>query len=91
MTAPFTGKRIHNAYFTNEANDTIEVVYNDGTEDNPVMVSVFVPATDPDHYMTRALLDEGIDFEQIAVNTVTHKRLESAVWTAIVKRFVASY
>lgn len=89
MTAPFTGKPIFDAYFTNEANDTVEVVYNDGTEDQPIMISVFVPATLSDHYMMKALIDAGFDYEQIAVNTVNRKRYESAMWNTIIKRAAA--
>lgn len=89
MTAPFTGKPIVEAYFTNEANDTIQVVYNEGTEEAQNLVSVYVPATDFNHYMLKALLAEGFDFEQIARNTINRKRLEAAMWSTVYKRYAA--
>ena len=87
MTAPFTGKPILEAYFTNEANDTIQVVYNEGTAEAPQLIAVYVPATDFNHYMLKALLAEGFDFEMIARMTINRKRLESAMWTTVYKKY----
>jgi hypothetical protein len=89
MTAPFTGKPIAEAYFSNEANDTIQVVYNEGTDEVQNLISVYVPATDFNNYMLKALLAEGFDFERIARNTINRKRYEAAMWSTVYKKYAA--
>lgn len=86
MSAPFKDKQIHSAFFTNEANDTIEVMYNQGSEESPEFISTFVPATDASNYMLRDLQSMGWDFEKIAITTVQRKRFEAALWNSVVKR-----
>lgn len=73
--AVFSGKQILYAVFTNNANDTIEVVYNHKNDgEPPEYISVWVPATDPTNFELIGLKDEGWSFERI--QRETHKRLE---------------
>lgn len=90
MSTPFDGKTIANAFFTNEANDTIQVIYDQGDDPlNPNWGSVYVSALDPDHYMLKSLLGLGYTLEKIAENTVAQKRLEGAMWAGVYRRYAA--
>ncbi len=73
--AVFTGKQILRAVFTNNANDTIEVVYNHKDEgEPPEYISVWVPATDPTNSELIGLKEEGWSFDR--VQRETHNLLE---------------
>lgn len=73
--AVFTGKQILHAVFTNNANDTIEVVYNHKEDgETPEYISVWVPATDPTNTELIGLKQEGWSFERI--QRETHNYLE---------------
>ncbi len=73
--AVFTGKQILRAVFTNNTNDTIEVVYNHKEDgEPPEYISVWVPATDPTNSELIGLKDEGWSFDRI--QRETHLLLE---------------
>ena len=73
--AVFTGKQILRAVFTNNSNDTIEVIYNHKDEgESPEYISVWVPATDPTNYELIGLKEEGWSLERI--QRETHAYLE---------------
>lgn len=73
--AVFTGKQILHAVFTNNSNDTIEVVYNHKEDgEPPEYISVWVPATDPTNVELIGLKEEGWSFERI--QRQTHNYLE---------------
>lgn len=68
--AIFSGKQILKAVFTNNANDTIELVYdhkNDGIK--PEYISIWIPATDPTNENLIALKEAGWSFERIQKET----------------------
>lgn len=91
MSSPFTGKQIKEAYFTNEAHDTIEVVYNDAPEGaEPYYISVYLPGTDPDNYDVKNLFSQGYSYEKIQEETIARKQLEAAVWRNIYKSYAAA-
>jgi hypothetical protein len=68
--AIFSGKQILKAVFTNNANDTIELVY-DHKSDNikPEYISIWIPATDPTNENLIALKEAGWSFERIQKET----------------------
>jgi hypothetical protein len=73
--AVFTGKQILRAVFTNNTNDTIEVVYNHKEDgEPPEYISVWVPATNPTNSELIGLKDEGWSFDRI--QRETHALLE---------------
>lgn len=85
MATPFDDKHIVDAFFTDQANTTIEVLYQEDS-DNTKTTAVYVPA-DPSHYLMRALIERGFNHEKIAENTIRRKKLESALWTQAYKRY----
>lgn len=68
--AIFSNKEILKAVFTNNANDTIEVVFNHKEEgETPQYISIWVPATDPQNDNLIALKEAGWSFERIQRET----------------------
>ena len=86
MTTPFDDKQIIDAFFTSEANDTIEVLYR--ADEDVTTTAIYVPS-DPTHYMMKALVERGFTSEKIVENTIRRKKLESALWTQAYKRYAA--
>ena len=88
MASPFNGKQILNAYYTNEAHDTILVIYNDNDDWSiePARTTMYIPATDPDNYDLKNLFDEGFSFDQIQKETLIYNQDQGNVWRQIVKR-----
>ena len=76
MMAIFSNKQILKAVFTNNANDTIEVVYNHKEEgETPQYISIWVAATDPKNDNLIALKDAGWSFERI--QRETHESIDN--------------
>jgi hypothetical protein len=68
--AIFSGKQILRAVFTNNANDTIELVYNHKSDGiKPEYISIWIPATDPTNENLIALKEAGWSFERIQKET----------------------
>ena len=68
--AIFSGKQILKAVFTNNANDTIELVYDHKSDGKkPEYISIWIPATDPTNENLIALKEAGWSFERIARET----------------------
>jgi hypothetical protein len=73
--AIFSNKQILKAVFTNNANDTIELVYNHKNDgETPEYISIWIPATDPTNENLIALKTAGWSFERIQKET--HNYLE---------------
>lgn len=91
MTSPFTGKQIKTAFFTNEAHDTIEVVYNDAADgEEPHFISVYVPGIDLTNYDLQNLFAEGYSFERIQKETVINNTHQYYVYRRLVKAEAAA-
>lgn len=91
MSSPFTGKKIIEAFFTNEAHDTIEVVYNDAPDDaEPYYVRVYLPGTDPDNYDVKNLFAEGYSYERVQEETIIRKQAEANNFRNIYKAYAAA-
>jgi hypothetical protein len=68
--AIFSGKQILKAVFTNNANDTIELVYDHKSDGiKPEYISIWIPATDPTNENLIALKEAGWSFERIQKET----------------------
>jgi len=68
--AIFSNKQILKAVFTNNANDTIEIVFNHKQDgETPEYISVWVPATDSQNENLVALKEAGWSFERIQKQT----------------------
>lgn len=73
--AIFSNKQILKAVFTNNANDTIELIYNHKNDgETPEYISIWIPATDPTNENLIALKTAGWSFERIQKET--HNYLE---------------
>ena len=73
--AIFSNKQILSAVFTNNANDTIEIVYNHSEEgETPKYISIWISATDPQNESLVALKQAGWSLERI--QRQTHLKLE---------------
>jgi hypothetical protein len=76
--AIFSGKQILKAVFTNNANDTIELVYDHKSDGKkPEYISIWIPATDPTNENLIALKEAGWSFERIARET--HENIDVMV------------
>jgi hypothetical protein len=76
--AIFSGKQILKAVFTNNANDTIELVYDHKSDGkNPEYISIWIPATDPTNENLIALKEAGWSFERIQKET--HENIDVMV------------
>jgi hypothetical protein len=74
--AIFSGKQILRAVFTNNANDTIELVYNHKSDGiKPEYISIWIPATDPTNENLIALKEAGWSFERIQKET--HENIDA--------------
>jgi hypothetical protein len=91
MSSPFTGKEIKAAFFTNEAHDTIEVVYNDAAPDeDPRFISVYIPGIDPNNYDVKNLFAEGYSYERIQKETVINNSQQHFAFRKLVKAEAAA-
>ena len=89
--AVFTGKQILKAVFTNNSNDTIEVIYNHKDEgEPPEYISVWVPATDPTNYELIGLKEEGWSLERIQRETHAHLEQQKQAHDARLFKMVES-
>ena len=76
--AIFSGKQILKAVFTNNANDTIELVYDHKSDGiKPEYISIWIPATDPTNENLIALKEAGWSFERIQKET--HENIDTMV------------
>lgn len=76
--AIFSGKQIFKAVFTNNANDTIELVYDHKSDGiKPEYISIWIPATDPTNENLIALKEAGWSFERIQKET--HENIDTMV------------
>ena len=76
--AIFSGKQILKAVFTNNANDTIELVYDHKSDGiKPEYISIWIPATDPTNENLIALKEAGWSFERIQKET--HENIDMMV------------
>ena len=76
--AIFSGKQIFKAVFTNNANDTIELVYDHKSDGiKPEYISIWIPATDPTNENLIALKEAGWSFERIQKET--HENIDMMV------------
>ena len=76
--AIFSGKQILKAVFTNNANDTIELVYDHKSDgEKPEYISIWIPATDPTNENLIALKEAGWSFERIQKET--HENIDMMV------------
>ena len=76
--AIFSGKQILKAVFTNNANDTIELVYDHKSDGiKPEYISIWIPATDPTNENLIALKEAGWSFERIQKET--HENIDVMV------------
>jgi len=76
--AIFSGKQILKAVFTNNANDTIELVYDHKSDGiKPEYISIWIPATDPTNENLIALKEAGWSFERI--QRETHENIDAMV------------
>ena len=76
--AIFSGKQILKAVFTNNANDTIELIYNHNNNgETPRYISIWIPATDPTNENLIALKEAGWSFERI--QRETHESIDAMV------------
>jgi len=74
--AIFSGKQILKAVFTNNANDTIELVYDHKSDGiKPEYISIWIPATDPTNENLIALKEAGWSFERIQKET--HENIDA--------------
>jgi hypothetical protein len=74
--AIFSGKQILRAVFTNNVNDTIELVYNHKSDGiKPEYISIWIPATDPTNENLIALKEAGWSFERIQKET--HENIDA--------------
>jgi hypothetical protein len=74
--AIFSGKQILRAVFTNNANDTIELVYDHKSDGKkPEYISIWIPATDPTNENLIALKEAGWSFERIQKET--HENIDA--------------
>jgi len=86
--AVFTDKEIVRAVFSNEEHDTIEVQYNHKDEgEEPEIISVHIPALDPDYSELKDLFDEGWDYERIQLETVTYNKEQGQAFRDIYRFF----
>jgi hypothetical protein len=91
MSSPFTGKEIKTAHFTNEAHDTIEVVFNSAEDgEEPKYISVYIPGTDPDNYDVKNLFAEGYSYERIQKETVINNAQQYHLYRRLVKAEAAA-
>jgi hypothetical protein len=78
--AIFSDKQILKAVFTNNANDTIELVYDHKSDGKkPEYISIWIPATDPTNENLIALKEAGWSFERIQKET--HENIDVMVKT----------
>jgi hypothetical protein len=76
--AIFSGKQILRAVFTNNANDTIELVYDHKSDGKkPEYISIWIPATDPTNENLIALKEAGWSFERIQKET--HENIDAMI------------
>ena len=76
--AIFSGKQIFKAVFTNNANDTIELVYDHKSDGiKPEYISIWIPATDPTNENLIALKEAGWSFERIQKET--HENIDTMI------------
>lgn len=74
--AIISNKEIIKAVFTNNANDTIEVVFNHKNEgETPEYISIWVPTTNPQNENLIALKEAGWSFERI--QRETHESIDN--------------
>lgn len=91
MSSPFSGKQIYEALFTNEAHDTIEVIYNDAPEgEEPYHISIYIPGTDPENYDLKNLFAQGYSYERIQKETVLHNARRLAAYRNMVNADAAA-
>jgi len=87
MSSPFNGKQIVEAFYTNEAHDTIQIIYNDNEDltAEPSYVTMYIPGTDPDNYDLKNLFAEGYDYERIQKETILHNQEQATIWRQIIR------
>jgi hypothetical protein len=91
MSSPFSGKEIYEARFTNEAHDTIEVIYNDAPEGSePQYISVYIPGNDPDNYDVKNLFAQDYSYERIQKETIVHNARRLAAYRNMVNADAAA-
>lgn len=91
MSSPFSGKEIYEARFTNEAHDTIEVIYNDAPEGSePHYISVYIPGNDPDNYDVKNLFAQDYSYERIQKETIVHNARRLAAYRNMVNADAAA-
>lgn len=82
----FEKDKIFNCVFTNATQDTIEVVYNEGTIEEPNLISIYVNAIELDQPDLQSLFDIGWNFEKIFEHTKNYNREQKRNYKTLLRK-----
>ena len=89
MAYPFEGKQIYSVTYTNKENDTVELVWNEGTKESPELLSFFGDPSDPS--FNKWLTDNDYGHEVIYENTRDMNAADAKNFVQMIQQYADPY